>query len=54
VLYQIARVSPLGAASQVMSYGWFGGSPFPWVQIGAMIAWTALLTPVAVKLFKWR
>jgi ABC-2 type transport system permease protein len=54
VLYQIARVTPLGAASQVMSYGWFGGDTFPWIQIAAMIAWTAVLTPLAVKLFKWR
>jgi len=54
VLYQIARVTPLGAASQVMSYGWFGGDTFPWIQIGTMIAWTAVLTPLAVKLFKWR
>ena len=54
VLYQIARVSPLGAASQVMSYGWFGGDTFPWIQIAAMIAWTAVLTPLAVKLFKWQ
>jgi hypothetical protein len=27
---------------------------FPWIPIGAMIAWTAVLTPLAVKLFKWR
>jgi ABC-2 type transport system permease protein len=54
VLYQIARVTPLGAASQVMSYGWFGGHTFPWVQIVTMIAWTAVLTPLAVKQFKWR
>ena len=54
VLYQIARVIPLGAASQVMSYGWFGGSSFPWIQIIAMLAWTAVLTPLAVKLFKWQ
>jgi hypothetical protein len=37
-----------------MTYGWFGGDTFPWIQIGTMIAWTALLTPLAVKLFKWR
>lgn len=54
VLYQIARVTPLGAASQVMSYGWFGGNTFPWIQSVAMIAWTAVLTPLAVKLFRWR
>ena len=54
VLYQIARLTPLGAASQVMTYGWFGGDSFPWIQIAAMIAWTAVLTPLAVKLFKWR
>ncbi|MCL2514918.1 MAG: ABC transporter permease [Microbacteriaceae bacterium] len=54
VLYEIARVTPLGAASQVMSYGWFGGDVFPWVQIIAMVAWTAVLTPLAVKLFRWK
>jgi len=54
VLYDIARVTPLGAASQVMTYGWFGGNTFPWLQIVAMIAWTAVLTPVAVKLFRWQ
>lgn len=54
VLYQIARVTPLGAASQVMSYGWFGGHTFPWTQIVTMLAWTAVLAPLAVKLFKWR
>ena len=54
VLYEIARVTPLGAASQVMTYGWFGGDTFPWIPIVAMIAWTAVLTPLAVKLFKWQ
>src|SRR5262249_18760236 len=54
VLYQIARVTPLGAASQVMVYGWFRGSSFPWIEIVAMIVWTAVLTPLAVKLFKWQ
>ena len=53
-LYEVARVSPLGAASQVMSYGWFGGDSFPWVQVVAMVAWTAVLAPLAVKLFRWR
>jgi ABC-2 type transport system permease protein len=45
---------PLGAASQVMTYGWFGGDTFPWIQIVAMIGWTAVLTPLAVKLFRWQ
>jgi len=54
VLYQIARVTPMGAASQVMSYGWFGGDSFPWIQIVTMIGWTVALTPLAVKRFKWR
>src|SRR5262249_3089452 len=52
--YQIARVSPLGAAAQVMTYGWFGGHAFPWIQVVAMVVWTAVLTPLAVNLFKWR
>jgi len=54
VLYDIARVTPLGAASQVMTYGWFGGKSFPWIQIVAMLAWTAVFTPLAVKFFRWR
>jgi len=54
VLYQIARVSPLGAAAQVMTYGWFGGTTFPWIQIASLIAWTAALTPLAVRLFRWQ
>lgn len=37
-----------------MTYGWFGGHTFPWIPIVAVIAWTAVLTPLAVKLFKWR
>ena len=53
-LYEIARVTPLGAASQVMSYGWFGGEVFPWVQILALVVWTSVLAPVAVKIFRWR
>ncbi|MDH2415716.1 ABC transporter permease [Nocardioides sp. CER19] len=53
-LYEVARVTPVGAASQLMSYGWFGGDTFPWVQIVAMVAWTVVLTPLAVKLFKWQ
>ena len=52
-LYEVARLSPLGAASQVMSYGWFGGQTFPWIQITAMLVWTAVLMPLAVKIFKW-
>jgi ABC-2 type transport system permease protein len=54
VLYEIARVTPLGAASQVITYGWFGGDTFPWIQIGTMIVWTAVLSLLAVRLFKWR
>jgi len=54
VMYQFARISPLGAASQVMSYGWFGGGSFPWIQLVVMVAWTVVLTPVAVRLFKWQ
>src|SRR5262245_32925939 len=49
---QPLSVRQLGAASQAMSYGWFGGDTFPWVQIISMIAWTAVLTPLAVKLVR--
>jgi ABC-2 type transport system permease protein len=37
-----------------MSYGWFGGATFPWLEIAVMLAWTAVLTPLAVRLFRWR
>lgn len=61
LMYNVARVSPLGAAVQVMNYGWLGstatlGEPtaFPWIQLVAMVLWTGVLAPLAVKLFRWR
>jgi ABC-2 type transport system permease protein len=53
VLHQIGRLTPMGAAAQVMTYGWFGGASFPWIQIVAMAAWAAVITPIAVKVFRW-
>ncbi|MGO1316573.1 MAG: ABC transporter permease [Cellulomonadaceae bacterium] len=49
----VARFTPLGAPSQMMTIGWFE-SGFPWVQTLVMIAWTALAFPLAARLFRWQ
>ncbi len=48
----IGRYTPLGAASQAMTIGWFEQG-FPLVQVVVMVAWTAVLLPIGVKLFRW-
>ena len=53
-MYHIARLQPMGAAAQVMQYGWIGGESFPWIQLLVLVAWTAVCAPLAAKLFKWR
>ena len=54
IVYHIGRVNPMGAASQVMSYGWFGGDSLPWIQMLVMVAWTLVLVPLSAKLFRWQ
>jgi ABC-2 type transport system permease protein len=44
----------MGAATQVMTYGWWGVGTFPWIQLVAMAVWTAVLGPLAVKVFRWQ
>jgi ABC-2 type transport system permease protein len=44
---------PLGAAAQAMETAWFG-SGFPAQQVLVMVAWTAVLVPVAARVFRWR
>ncbi|MCL2595293.1 MAG: ABC transporter permease, partial [Promicromonosporaceae bacterium] len=51
-LGQIGRLAPLGAATGTMSYGLTGGT-FPVVEVIAMVAWTLVLAPTAVKAFRW-
>jgi ABC-2 type transport system permease protein len=50
---QIAKYTPIGAAAQGMTAGWFG-EDFPLTQVLVMAAWTMILFPLGVKLFRWR
>ncbi|MFE7407219.1 ABC transporter permease [Isoptericola sp. NPDC057559] len=52
VLRQIGQFTPLGAAAQAMTTGWFE-SGFPLLQCLVMVVWTAVLLPVAVRVFRW-
>lgn len=49
---QIGRLTPLGAASQAMTAGWFEPG-FPTVQVVVMAVWTAVLLPLGIRLFRW-
>jgi len=48
----VGKFTPLGAASQALSVGWFE-SGFPLVQVVVMIAWSAILFPLGIRLFRW-
>ncbi len=48
----IARFTPLGAAAQAMTAGWFEEG-FPTVEVLVLAAWTAVVLPLAIKLFRW-
>ncbi|NNU26131.1 ABC transporter permease [Isoptericola sediminis] len=52
LIQEIGQFSPLGAASQALSAGWFDDG-FPTLQVVVMVVWTALLLPLAVRLFRW-
>lgn len=52
VVRDIGQFSPLGAAAQAMSAGWFE-TEVPTLQLVVMVAWTTVLLPLAVKLFRW-
>jgi ABC-2 type transport system permease protein len=52
VLRVIGRFTPLGAASQAMTIGWFEEG-FPLVQVVVMVLWTAVLLPLGIRLFRW-
>ncbi|WP_265522941.1 ABC transporter permease [Oerskovia flava] len=49
---RVAQFTPLGAAAQAMTAGWFV-QDFPTLQVVVMAAWTAVLLPLGVKLFRW-
>lgn len=52
VVRQIGQFTPMGAAAQAMDTGWFGDG-FPMLQFVVMAAWTVVLLPLAVRLFRW-
>lgn len=52
-LRQVAGLTPLGAASQALSAGWYG-QPFPVVQFLILIAWTIPCAFLAYRTFRWR
>jgi ABC-2 type transport system permease protein len=49
----VARFTPLGAASQAMTGAWLVGGGVPWLSVGVMVAWAAVLTTVAARTFRW-
>lgn len=48
----IAGYTPLGAASQALGEGWYG-SDLPAQQLVVMAVWTAVVVPLAARLFRW-
>jgi ABC-2 type transport system permease protein len=52
IVRQIGQFTPMGAAAQAMDEGWFG-TEFPMLQYVVMAAWTVVLMPLAVRLFRW-
>ncbi|WP_351223257.1 ABC transporter permease [Streptomyces sp. NPDC002133] len=52
MLRDIVRFTPFGAASEALDRAAAGGWP-SWTAIGVTALWTALLTGVAVRWFRW-
>lgn len=52
VLRTIGGYTPLGAAAQAMTTGWFGDG-VPASQLVVMAVWTVVLLPLAARLFRW-
>jgi ABC-2 type transport system permease protein len=52
VVQTISRFTPLGAASQAIAAGWYEGT-FPGVELLVLAVWTAVLVPLAARLFRW-
>ncbi|GAA1859159.1 ABC transporter permease [Myceligenerans crystallogenes] len=51
-MQEVSKYTPVGAAAQGMLAGWFGDA-FPLTQVLVMAAWTAVLFPLGVRLFRW-
>ncbi|MGI5188403.1 ABC transporter permease [Promicromonospora sp. CA-289599] len=52
-MQNIGLYLPLGAAAQGLTVGWFGNEGFPLAQVMVLTAWTLVLFPLGVKLFRW-
>lgn len=52
VLRDIGQFSPMGAVAQAMTVGWFGEG-FPLLEMIVMAVYTAVLLPLAIKIFRW-
>ncbi|MHA7133673.1 ABC transporter permease [Oerskovia turbata] len=52
VLRTIGGYTPLGAATQAMTTGWFEQG-VPVSQLVVMAVWTVVLLPLAARLFRW-
>ncbi len=52
-LATIATFTPLGAASEAMTVGWFEGGEVPWRELAVLLGWTVVGYPVAAKVFRW-
>lgn len=50
---RIGLYLPLGAAAQGLTVGWFGDEGFPLAQVLVLAAWTLVLFPLGVRLFRW-
>ncbi|MEU2199135.1 ABC transporter permease [Isoptericola sp. NPDC019482] len=49
---EIGVYTPMGAAAQAMDTGWFGDG-FPLLQYVVMAAWTVIVLPLAIRIFRW-
>jgi ABC-2 type transport system permease protein len=52
VVQTISAYTPVGAASQALAAGWYGGG-VPALELAVMAAWTAVFVPLAARLFRW-
>lgn len=52
-MQNIGLYLPLGASAQGLTIGWFGNEGFPLAQVLVLVAWTLVLFPLGVKLFRW-
>lgn len=52
IVQAVATYTPVGAVSQALTMAWFT-TQFPLTQLIVMVAWAAVLYPLAARLFRW-